>query len=139
MIFEAEETIQAPVETVWAHMTDPASMARWMAGIDSMRTADGAPIDAGSQLIFHTRGKERSSDVHRFEPHRAMTLVSIQGPVTAEYGYRIVNGSDESTTVALQADCTARGWFRLVLPLLKPMIRRVDGNQLLDLKKLVES
>ncbi len=139
MIFEAEETIQAPVETVWAHMTDPASMAKWMAGIDSMRTADGAPIDAGSQLIFSARGKERKSAVGRFEPRRAMTLISTQGPVTAEYGYRIVDGSHQSTTVALQADCTARGWFRLFLPLLKPMIRRVDGNQLADLKKLVES
>ena len=105
-------------------------MARWMSGVDSMRTADGAPIDTGLQLIFFRARKERSSDVGRF-PRKV--------PLPLNYGYRIVNGGPESTTVALRADCTARGWFRLFLPLLKPMIRRVDGNQLADLKNLVES
>ncbi len=138
MIFKVEETINAPVETVWAHMTDPVKMAQWMGSVDAMRTADGAPLAAGSNLIFSARGKERGSMVDRFEPLRAMTLVSTQGPVTAEYEYRIVNCGDESATVALQADCTARGIFRLFLPLLKPMIRRADGNQLAQLKRLVE-
>ena len=138
MIFEAQETIHSPIEIVWGHMTDPVKMAQWMGSVEAMRTADGAPLAAGSKLIFSARGKERSSTVDRFEPRRAMTLVSTQGPVTAEYEYRIVNDGDESTTVALQANCTARGVFRLFLPLLKPMIRKADGNQLAQLKRLVE-
>ena len=139
MIFKVEETINAPIEIVWAHMTNPVKMAQWMGSVDAMRTADGAPLAAGSKLIFSARGKERSSTVDRFEPQSAMTLVSTQGPVTAEYEYRIVSSGDESTTVALRANCTARGVFRLFLPLLKPMIRRADGNQLAQLKHLVEA
>ena len=138
MIFEVEETIDAPVETVWVHLTDPAMMARWMGSVDAMRTADGAPLATGSKLIFSARSKERSSSVDRFEPPRAMTLVSTQGPVTAEFEYRIVNSGDAGTTVTLQANCMAHGLFRLFLPLLKPMIRRADGNQLARLKSLVE-
>ncbi len=140
MIFTVQETINASPETVWHHLTDPASMTRWMAGVNGMRTADGGPVAGGSDLIFIARGKERHSLVAAFEPMRKFTLQSTQGPVTATYVYTLDKAdSDRRTIVRLAADCTARGWARIMMPLLKPAIRRADANQLSDLKNTVEN
>jgi uncharacterized protein YndB with AHSA1/START domain len=139
VIFQVEETIAASPEDVWHHLTDPDCMTRWMAGAEDMRTVDGQPVRAGSDIVFSARGKERHTRVTEFEQHQCMTLRSTQGPVTAEYRYRIVETTERrKTTISLQANCTARGVTRIFMPLLKPMIRKADGNQLSDLKRLVE-
>lgn len=140
MIMTLQETIAVPGETVWHHLTDPDSMIRWMAGVDEMRTADDLPLAAGSQIIFTARGKTRHTQVTIFEPERRLAMRSTQGPVTAVYLYTLAEGtSGNRTIVTLEANCTARGWFRMLMPLLKIAIRRADGNQLSDLKKTVEN
>ena len=63
-MFQVEETIDAPVAAVWRHLSDPALMTAWMDGVDAMKSADGEPLKAGSQLTFTARGAERRSDRH---------------------------------------------------------------------------
>lgn len=139
MILSLHETIAAPRKLVWHYLTDPQAMSRWMAGVEEMRTADGHPLTSGSQILFITRGKTRQTQVTEFEPMHRLIMRSIQGPVTATYAYTVGEGrSDDRTQVKLEADCTARGWVRLMLPFLKMAIRRADGNQLSDLKRIVE-
>lgn len=139
MILTLNETIAAPRNEVWHHLTDPGSMTRWMNGVDEMRTADGGPLAAGAQIEFIARGKTRHTQVTEFEPLHRLIMHSTQGPVTATYVYTLTDGAGENLTIAqLQADCTVRGWMRMLMPLLKFAIRRADGNQLSDLKRIVE-
>ncbi|MCR9139661.1 MAG: SRPBCC family protein [Alphaproteobacteria bacterium] len=140
MILSLSETISAPRELVWHYLTDPQTMSRWMAGVEEMRTADGHPLTSGSQILFITRGKTRQTQVTEFEPMHRLIMRSTQGPVTAVYAYTVGESRpDDRTPVKLEADCTARGWVQLMLPFLKMAIRRADGSQLSDLKRIIES
>ncbi|MEX3007328.1 SRPBCC family protein [Hoeflea sp. TYP-13] len=140
MIFEVEESVDAPADAVWQCMTDTARMPRWMSGIEHMRTADGKAIGEGSTLLFVARGAERTTRVSEFEPSRRMTLISTQGPVTATYRYALTPGKNGQppTRIVLNAACVASGWMAIFMPLLGPLIRKTDGTQLKLLKELVQ-
>lgn len=68
MIFEVEERIAAPKESVWRHLIEPGLMAAWMPGTEEVRTPDGGPLSAGSTFHFKARGKELQSFVAAYSP-----------------------------------------------------------------------
>lgn len=137
MIFTAEEGIAAPVAAVWRHLSEPHLMVEWMGGLANLRTRDGGSLAAGSRLLFDARGAERSSDVVDFVPQQRIALRSKQGSFVATYRYCLApNGA--GSVVRLEADCRAKGASRLLLPFLRPLIRRADAGQLVALKANVE-
>lgn len=136
MIFDVEQRIEAPVGTVWRHLTEPAPMGAWMTGIEAIRSQDGGPLALQSRLLFSARGAERNSDVVAYEPERLITLSSTQGPITATYEYRL-RPEGAVTLARLRADCVAKGPARLIAPLLRPLIRRADQGQLERLKAAI--
>lgn len=143
MIFEVEQRIAAPVDTVWRYLTDPDVMGDWMPGIQATRSRDGGPLVLNSRLLFSARGADRTSDVVAYEVRRLITLRSTQGPITATYEYslRPEEGpapNDAATIVTLKADCVAKGPARLITPLLRPLIRRADQGQLRLLKSVID-
>lgn len=133
--FTASATIDRPVEQVWAALTDWANAPQWMNGIDWMdgKTAPGAT------LTFHTRGKDRTSEIVALEPGRSLTLRSVQGGATADYVYALSPTDDGRTVATLTADCEMRGALRLLGPVIRPAIRRTDGGQMDALKSFVEA
>lgn len=126
-IFAAETTIDQPVDTVWARLTDWATAARWMAGVDALR-AEG-PTAVGTTLVFTARGRERTGEIAALEPGRSITLRSRQGGVTADYVYACAR-QGTGTRVSLVAACRITGPVRLLGPVIRSAIRRADGGQL---------
>jgi hypothetical protein len=67
-----------------------------------------------------------------------VTLTSTQGKVTADYTYSC-EASGDATVVTPAADCTTRGVFlNLAAPLLRYVVRRTDGGQLSELRRVIE-
>lgn len=137
MIFRVEQLIEAPIDAVWRHLSEPSLMGTWMSGITDMRTVDGRPLSNGSRLLFTARGAERSSEVVAFEPGRRMTLRSTQGSFTATYQYDLHSEGGATTRASLRAECVARGLIVIVAPLIGLLIRKVDGGQLVQLDQAV--
>lgn len=125
--FRAETTIDRPVDEVWARLVDWDGATRWMSGVDAMR-AEG-PTAVGTELVFTTRGKQRSSKIAALDPGRSITLRSIQGGVTADYVY-VCAPDGNRTRVSLVADCQMTGPVRLLGPVIRSAIRKADGGQL---------
>jgi uncharacterized protein YndB with AHSA1/START domain len=136
MVLFAEETIDAGPDLVWRHLTTPDLMTAWMPGIESMKTRDGGPLRVDSELIFRARGADRVSDVVEYRAGERLALRSSQGPFTATYTYDIARDG-AATRVTLTAECTAKGVAKFIAPLIRAMIRRVDGGQLKALKVAV--
>ena len=135
--FTARTTIDRPAAAVWGALVDWDQAHRWMDGVDSLR-AEGA-TEVGTRLTFRSRGKDRASTIADLQPGRSVRLRSEQGGVTADYLYRLDPVDDQRTRVELVADCSTGGAWRLVGPLLRALLRRADGNQLDNLKRIVET
>jgi carbon monoxide dehydrogenase subunit G len=126
-VFTAEKAIGRPVDEVWARLTDWGSAAQWMPGVDALH-AQG-PTAVGTNLVFTTRGKERTGQIAALDPGRSFTVRSVQGGVTADYVYTVAPQGD-GTRVALVADCRMTGPIRLLGPVIRSAIRKADSGQL---------
>ena len=136
--FSVSETIDRPVETVWAQLTDFDRADPWMTSVDNLaKTTDGS-IAAGTRLTFRSRGQERETVVTAWEPGRRLELTSTQGGVTANYDY-VLEPTDDGTRITLDARCRATGPWRLIHPLIVFAMKRSDGDQLAKLRRVVES
>ena len=135
--FAVEETIRAPVSTVWKHLTDWDQVHQWMAGIEWMR-ADG-PTEAGTTLTFRARGKDRPSEIVTANPEERLVLRSVQGGVTAEYVYELEPIDAHTTRASLVAYCRTAGFpWVLIGPIIRPAVKRTDSGQLRALRSVVE-
>lgn len=140
--FTVSESIRRPPETVWALLADPALMPLWMDSVEAMAPAQAGPLGEGSRLQARltTRGRGADSEVRivGWEPGRRMALSSSEGGVTAVYDYRC-RPAGAGTEVTLDARCEVQGWlWRLLHPLIAFMMKRTDGKQLANLKRVVE-
>lgn len=138
VVFVSEEIVNRQDSQVWEKMTDWKLASKWMNGIDSLQ-ANGE-TKPGTVLTFVARGKERSSTIEECKPNEMIVLKSTQGSVTARYRYELSRIDPNLTKVKLIADCESSGiLLKLVFPLLKVAIRKADGSQIANLKKLIES
>lgn len=131
--FTVNETIDRPVDEVWAFATDWSRAPRWMSGVDSMRVEGDGPVAEGSRIVFEARGAERESTIVRWTPPRCVAMRSVQGGVTATYVYSFSSTDDGGTRIELEATCEFRGAIKLLGPLIGWAVRRTDGGQLRDL------
>ncbi len=51
-IFAVEETINAPVHVVWAHLTEPEKLGLWMPAIEHVHTANGEHTSPENPLRY---------------------------------------------------------------------------------------
>ncbi len=136
-IFSANEQVNAPVHTVWAYLTEPNKLAKWMPSIENVHTANGEHTSPENPLMYRTGKKELFSPVVDYVPLVLIAYKSTRGSFSATYTYQIDADGDQ-TSVSLSAACEATGLMRLLQPLLKSAIAKADGNQLKMLKAVVE-
>lgn len=132
--FATSSVIAAPPQQVWQVLTDWSRAPRWMSGASDVRL-DGE-LRPGAVLHFTARGKPRSSTVSAVSPDRSLTLTSTQGPVTADYTYRL-EPDGGTTRVHLVATVTITGPMRLLGGVIRSVIARADGGQLERLTEVV--
>lgn len=137
-IFTVNETINAPVHTVWVYLTEPAKLAQWMPSIENVHTANGEHTSPENPLIYRSGGKDLFSPVVDYVPLILIAYRSTRGDFSATYTYQI-DAEGEATKISLIATCEAKGLMRLLQPLLKSVIKKADGQQLMMLKAVVES
>lgn len=134
--FADEQTIDAPVGTVWATLTDWGRAPAWMPGVDSMRAA--GPLAEDTRLTFTARGKDRTSTVTECRPESTLTLTSTLGGVRANYRYLLAPKDPATTLASLTVDVETSGLMKLFGPMIRSAIAKADGVQLAQLKHLIE-
>lgn len=136
-VFTVSETVDAGIEEVWAALTDWERAPSWMTSVESVTTA--GPTETGAKLGVRARGRDSESTIERCDPPAALTLVSNQGNVRAEYVYTLAAAGPSQTRISLDASCQTSGPMLAVAgPLLRFMIRRTDKGQMSALKSMVE-
>ena len=135
--FTATTEVARPDGVVWATLTDWDRAQAWLPGATDLR-ADG-PTAPGTTLTFTARRGQRRATITEVDPGREVVLRSEQGPVTADYRYRVTSNGLGLATVTLVAECTVQGPLALLGPLLRRSLRRADGGQLEALRAVVEA
>jgi hypothetical protein len=110
-------------------------MSQWMSSVENLRTDDGAIIETGSMLRFTSRGQEHTSQAVDCRPDEIMWLRSTQGPITADYRY-VLAESEKGCDITLMIECRARGWARIIGPVIGLAAWLTDRSQVDMLKTL---
>ncbi len=138
--FEVSETIDRPVEAVWALMSDFRQMPDWMAEVEHIDIDGPGPPAPGLRLATRVKRSRTplETEIVSWSPPHEMALRSRQGGICATYTYRC-RPAASGTRVTLQASCRADGLlWRLLHPLIATMMKRADGGQVAALKALAE-
>lgn len=75
--FERKVEIDAPVEKVWAVMTDPNHWSEWLPGVESV--ANVTSIGEKGQFEWTHEGKHGQGEIAAFEPNRRLKIVTQLG------------------------------------------------------------
>jgi len=110
MQFTATEDIEAPLDAVFAALSDFETIERQALrrGIDVQRTSEPGPAEAGMtwQAAFAFRGKQRSADIQlvTYTPPERMAFETKTGGLVVNTGLEVVALSRQRTRVSMQAD-----------------------------------
>jgi len=136
MKFEQSIMINRPVEGVWEFMFNPETgyYKEWR------QTSEG-PIGVGSTLQtvrqFLGRRQIGNARVAEYVPNRMLALQISVGPITAQtrYTFEPVEGG---TQLAQTTDIELRGWWKLITPILSPLLEKDGRDEFANTKRMME-
>jgi carbon monoxide dehydrogenase subunit G len=145
--FRFVERIARPSREVWDYLTDLSCSSRWRPGVTRMVTIGGGPIEIGTRLhvTFDLLGHlyERESETVAYEPPRRWVLRSERDGITGVFEYLVepeATARGDYARVTMACDITTGRLFaKVLLPLLAQSERRLRRDQLVMLKRAVES
>lgn len=142
--FTVEERIPFSVQSVWNYISDLELCHTWMKGVNSMTPAvKGVEDCVGARyrtnITTPGRGSNREVEILAWEPNHRFAIASQEGGISAVYEYILRSRGPEKTDVILNAECTASGLWRIIHPLVATMMERHDSDQLVLLRRAMES
>lgn len=140
--FTATEWIAAPPETVFALMHDVNHFPAVLTSVVRAEKITPGPVGLGTRFLETRKinGREASAEiaVTTFEPPCRYAATSSQGGITATYHYTLTP-EKKGTRVNLQAEATASGLKKLLLPIIVNFMKKEDATHLQKLKTVVEA
>jgi uncharacterized protein YndB with AHSA1/START domain len=138
MKIRKETEIARPIEDVFDYVADPRNELQWHPRVRAMEKTSNGPIGAGTTF----RGDYRGSGVIDFtlveyERPTFMRFTGRNGQVSMEATIRFHEQAGQ-THGSFDLDMAPRGAFKLVMPVLAPMIRRQYAQVMPALKRRLE-
>ncbi len=139
---EASETINRPVEEVFAYVTEIENTPQWSTGWVEVKQTSPGPMAEGA--TFRTVGKflgqriEQTYELTEFEPQRRFAARSTSGPIPTRWEYTF-EPSGGGTRVNATAEFDPSGLFKLAEPIVANMAKRQLATDLANLKDILEA
>ena len=138
---EFTQQINAPVEKVFAYVTDFRKNAEWQEGVmESSQTPDG-PTKLGTSFktvrTFLGQKLEATGEVTEFEPNKKFAFKSNSGPIQFSL-VQSFEAASGGTKVSLQVEMEAGGFFKLAEGALAGNLKKTFEDQAAKLKTLLE-
>ena len=134
--------IGRPAGEVFAYISDFAKNPTWQNGMKSCTWITAPPLRVGSRYDHKAgfAGREIKSvfEVVELEPGRRVKATTIEGtfPITFTRWVDPINATATRVEALIEGD--SEGFFRLVEPLMAPMVRRSIRKDYARLKLLLE-
>jgi dehydrogenase/reductase SDR family member 12 len=126
--------IDRPIEEVFAFTADFANAEKWDPGVASSRRIDDGPPGAGARyqlmVAFGSSEIPMVYEITEWDQDERVVLFGKGDTLEAVDEIRF-QSSDGGTRVDYTAELTFTNWFRFIVPLMSPALRRV-GEKALD-------
>ena len=142
MRIENSVTVNRPVETVFAAMTDVERTPKWSATVQREWWKTDPPIRVGS--VRHSEGVilgqpfENDATVSEYDPpHRAVLRGDVGGmPLGIGFTFDPVPGGTRITVIA---EFEPRGALRFAAPMIRNEYRKIWNRDLATFKRMIEA
>lgn len=136
--FTDEMRIDSPSTTVFDLMADARNELQWNDGVSRVELLTDEPVGDGSQFIVEDRRGEHEVTVTLFDrAERVEFALTSKG---MDVAIRFVFTEKDGTTTAVgNFDAQPKGFMKVLLPLLMPMIKRDIAKQHVHFKELCEA
>jgi len=136
------EQINAPVEKVFAYVTDFRKFAEWQEGvIESTQTPDG-PTAMGTKFtaVRTLLGQrlEAGGEVTEFEPNKKCTFKTTSGPIKFNM-MQTFEPAGGGTKMSIHIEAEVGGFFKLAEGAVSGNIKKQFEDQAVKLKQLLEA
>lgn len=139
--FSATEWIAATPEAVFAFLQDVTHFPEVLTSVVRAEKITDGPVRVGTRFreTRKINGREATAEIEvtAHEPPRRYSATSAQGGITATYHYTLTP-EKHGTRINLQAEATATGLKKLMLPLVVSFMKKEDASHLQKLKAAVE-
>jgi uncharacterized protein YndB with AHSA1/START domain len=137
----AEIEIDAPIDQVFAYVTDPRNLGHWHQAGTDVRDASGSP-GVGQRFTWtaHFLGRrlEVTHGVTEFEPNALFAWRTVQGAYHAAHHFRFEQTNNGTRVTANIATQDLHFLARLAEPLIVRSARGYEQHSLETLKDLLE-
>lgn len=138
------ERIDAPVEEVFAYLTDPTNELEW---VSSAREREIVAGDGGKGTRFRAVDQflakriEFLYEVTEHDAPKRYAYQTVEGPFPGEIAVTLVpDGGDTTLTFAANAEAGFKGFFgKLTEPIVTRIFERDTSADLAKLRELVEA
>ena len=135
------QEIKAPVEKVFAYVTDFRKNAEWQEGVmESSQTPDG-PTALGTKFktvrTFLGQKLDATGEVTEFEPNKKFAFKSTSGPIKFSL-WQTFESAAGGTKLSLKVEMEAGGFFKLAEGALAGNLKKTFEDQAAKLKSVLE-
>ena len=138
-----EAVIAAPVADVSAYAADPASAPAWYANIESVEWVTNPPVEVGTRVAFVARFLGRrlayTYEIVDLVPGERLVMRTAEGPFPMETTYTWSAIDADSTRMTLRNRGEPTGFSKLMAPMMRPAMRRANRNDLVALRRILET
>ena len=134
--------INRPVEEVWKFMSNIENATKWDRGVLEAKQTSEGPIGVGSTLQTRRQmlGRQRIGKlrVSEYVPNKIIALQASLGQIAAaqiRYSFEPV---EDRTRMTSTAEVELHGAWRLIAPLLSPMLERDGREDMANIKRIME-
>ncbi len=144
MAIDVETSIEfdVPRARVAAFAADPDNAPSWYANIESVRWETPPPAVVGSRIAFvaHFLGRRLAYtyEVRELVPGERLMMSTAQGPFPMRTTYTWQDTPTGGTRMSLRNSGQPSGFGQLAAPLMATAMRRANGKDLRNLRRILE-
>jgi uncharacterized protein YndB with AHSA1/START domain len=139
----AEIEIRRPRAEVAAYASDPDNATRWYRNIEAIEWETPRPLAVGTRLAFVARFLGRrlayTYEVAEHVPGERFVMRTAQGPFPMETTYTWEDARGGATRMTLRNRGEPAGFSKLSAPFMAMAMRRANGKDLREIKRLLEA
>lgn len=138
MTITEELHINCPPSTAFDLMADVRKLTEWNKGVSRAEMTTADPVGQGSTFVTVNRGQEMESTITTCDRPRRLDFMVTGKTMTVAARFDF-DSADSGTKLVIEFDPAPKGVFKLLFPVLKPIIRRDLAKQHQKFKTFCEA